>query len=564
MSRRGAVFVSSTGCPWSSLWTASMLLVACDSRVGRVDLALLTSPCPAEAPLSPRLVENLRIRVDGPSGRVGPFLFALSGPDGQRSGVLDKVPLGDDQIVTVEGLGAFDVPRSRARSAPLRIGSGNLRLELFIGLLRQFSRLPAPLSAAGQQVSDEDCRTDSQVRDVMNQKRAFHSATALPGGEVLIAGGVIQDWRPERRTGPPSSAPATTSSVEIIDGNSLRFQRISCAEGAPDPRCLQFSRSGHSATLLSDGRVLIAGGENTAGELVAEIEIYDPQRQRMSTGEALGAPGRTQHEAARAQEHVFVAGGASASTLRQGATVAPVQRTVERFQAGSFGIVAGMSAARRNFSLHALADRTLVAVGGIGLEGRPLSSVEQLLPGGARWQSSDDAEDPPVLPRLPCATAHQQTVLLADGALLIVGGLTTTSDATASDDCFDGQPIAALGLPASQAIIRLDTRTANAQIVGRLQVARWAHTATLLRDNERILVTGGFGGSVSGSPIRTTEEIRLIDGGKRVQVLAGAPLNESRAGHTATLLPSGGVLIAGGITDSLEPTATAEVFIDTN
>jgi hypothetical protein len=37
------------------------------------------------------------------------------------------------------------------------------------------------------------------------------------------------------------------------------------------------ARSGHSATLLSDGRVLVIGGRTSNGPLVSSVEIWDPR-----------------------------------------------------------------------------------------------------------------------------------------------------------------------------------------------------------------------------------------------------------------------------------------------
>ncbi len=45
---------------------------------------------------------------------------------------------------------------------------------------------------------------------------------------------------------------------------------------------LNFERQGHTATRLGDGKILIAGGENTRGP-VKESEIYDPVTRRFAT-----------------------------------------------------------------------------------------------------------------------------------------------------------------------------------------------------------------------------------------------------------------------------------------
>jgi hypothetical protein len=39
---------------------------------------------------------------------------------------------------------------------------------------------------------------------------------------------------------------------------------------------MQYARSGHQATLLPDGRVLVSGGAGKSGEAIARSEVFDP------------------------------------------------------------------------------------------------------------------------------------------------------------------------------------------------------------------------------------------------------------------------------------------------
>src|SRR5215475_5752822 len=95
----------------------------------------------------------------------------------------------------------------------------------------------------------------------MSTARARHTATLLPSGKVLIVGG-------GPRAGCCSDARA---SAELYDPATGTF----AATGA-----MTVERSGHTATLLSDGKVLIAGGSRlVAGSgtlLLATAELYDP------------------------------------------------------------------------------------------------------------------------------------------------------------------------------------------------------------------------------------------------------------------------------------------------
>jgi hypothetical protein len=80
--------------------------------------------------------------------------------------------------------------------------------------------------------------------------RVLHTATLLPNGKVLVAGGAGQN-------GPLDSA-------ELYDPSTGSW----AAAGN-----MITGREGHTATLLPDGRVLVAG---SSGEPPASAELYDP------------------------------------------------------------------------------------------------------------------------------------------------------------------------------------------------------------------------------------------------------------------------------------------------
>jgi len=345
----------------------------------------------------------------------------------------------------------------------------------------------------------------------LQDQRFFHTATLLPKGKVLVAGGAV--------TADEYSCFAGTDSAELYDSASgtfastatmtnrryaqtstllqngavlitggYSFDSFDCdnPETSPalasaetyDPSNGSFAptgsmaevRGGHTATLLMSGKVLIAGGDNMGGNLLpfffvdgsVTAEVYDPGTGLFTSTGNMGTPRVGQTATLLVNGDVLFAGGWSAS---QNASIA----TAELYHqaTGAFTPTGSMTSPR---------------------------------------------------------TGHTAT-LLPDGKVLIAGG--------AQDQTLVNSDSAEIYDPATGSFLA----------TGSMAVKRCSHTATLL-PNGTVLFAGG--GSI------VTE---IYDPSTGSFVLSG--LTEfDRSGHSATLLQNGNVLVVGG----LSSTTTAELY----
>jgi N-acetylneuraminic acid mutarotase len=92
--------------------------------------------------------------------------------------------------------------------------------------------------------------------DTLATAREFPTATVLPDGNILVSGG--SHWN--------GSAYTYYASVEIFDSSIGTFS----AGGS-----MTTPRERHQAAVLSDGRVLLVGGEDDSGA-IDSAELYQP------------------------------------------------------------------------------------------------------------------------------------------------------------------------------------------------------------------------------------------------------------------------------------------------
>lgn len=296
------------------------------------------------------------------------------------------------------------------------------------------------------------------------------------------------------------------------------------------------SRYQHSATLLNNGTVLIAGGVTcpSAGSCsyLSSAEIYDPVSGAFTATGAMAAA-RSAPAVLLPDGKVLIAGGYGCDAL--GTCVSLSSAEIYDPATGVFTATSDLQQARNGHTLTPLKDgRVLVAGGQICFAGGfcyPAYQAEVYDPQPGTFTATS---------WMSAGRYDASAVLLNDGRVLIAGG-------------FDGY---SFPLPAEIYDPATDTFAYFNQPA--LNVARSGATATVL-NNGQVLIAGGNTCAASSCPTSSAE---VYDPATNT-FTPSASMNVTRYGHSASLLSNGQVLIAGGYAScagSCATTPSTEVY----
>jgi Galactose oxidase, central domain len=277
----------------------------------------------------------------------------------------------------------------------------------------------------------------SQFTGDLNVARLGHSATLLPNGTVLIIGGY-------------GSGVLSSGTAEIYDPDTGAFRMT----GAP-----REPRSDHSALLLSTGQVLVVGGDVSGnGSLpTRSVELYDPKTESFDYTGSMATARRPYGVVKLKDSRVLVPGG---TTGRRAVTA-----TAEIYDptSGVFTRTGSLNEPREKHAAVVLPDSRVMILGGnVQADGEGLTSTELFEPSTGRFAPG---------PEMHGARYKTAVVRLGDGSVLVVGG----------------NPLLAE---------RLDSTTGGFLPVTGPEALRFFPALTALRDGSA-LITGGYaaGGS---------------------------------------------------------------------
>jgi N-acetylneuraminic acid mutarotase len=270
------------------------------------------------------------------------------------------------------------------------------------------------------------------------------------------------------------------------------------------------TRVQHTATTLTDGKVLVTGGFPFGAPKTATTEIYDPATNTWAAGTSMNG-NRAGHTATRMTGgKILVAGGAAINATE---IYDPVAKT--------WTVVGPLAAPRVSHEAVLLGSGKVLVVGGESCPGGvcvAVATAEIFDPGTNAWTSAGS---------MAAARKEHTVTLLPSGAVLVTGGLSATGTTLSSADIYEP--------------------TTNTWRVAGSMVRQHADHAAA-RVSTGVLVAGGL----VGTTLSSVAELYDIatDTWKMVK-----PLTAARNGAVAITLGSGKVLVAGGAA-----LTTAELF----
>ncbi len=380
-----------------------------------------------------------------------------------------------------------------------------LRIPLNVSVGRAHS-LAAPL------LLDADWQYTASA---MTSRRAFHTLSLLPDGSALAAGGYYYE-----------SGDHYLGSSEIYNPLTNNW----AATGN-----MNVPRRNHTATVLLDGRVLVAGGENGTGAL-SSTEIYNPVAKTWTATGGMTLA-RSNHTATRLQDgRVLVVGGCGTLGCFSAAEIYDPA-------SGAWSNAGSLVGSREKHTATLLPDGSVLVAGGFLSFGTTFEvgsyrTAYRYYPATNTWEAAG------TMASATYGRSAHNAVLRRDGKVLVVGGYyrknvlgTIYSGYLSSTEVYD------------------PTANSWSDLSRPIAYPRQLMAAVLDANGNYILLGGD-----NGTPAWDVEYMDINDPADTWHAPADPSdyLHTARKNAAAVILPGGVILVAGGNSDDTAGVNTAE------
>ncbi|WP_437729606.1 kelch repeat-containing protein [Sorangium sp. So ce861] len=362
------------------------------------------------------------------------------------------------------------------------------------------SRIELTVDAGGEAVLVDP--SWELTHGAMNVARKVHTATLLPSGKVLVAGGWDVQYAKETFL--------TLDSAEIYDP---------VADSWSFTGSMNYPRGEHTATLLSSGKVLVVGGQLADfhnGILHKSAELYDPETGAWTAAASMAFERNGHTATLLSSGKVLVVGGPG--------DIQPGRVELYDPETDQWTFTGPMIQPRIWHAATLLPSGKVLVAGGSGPFGPLFASAELYDPEADRWE---------VTGAMNHERAFHTMTLLTNGEVLVAGGAHPDGTGIASAE-------------------RYEPEAGRWTLTSPMTDKRAVHTATPLPDGQ-VLVAGGYGER------RIHRSAELYDPAVDTWT-ATSPMSHARIGHSATGLLNGEVMVAGGGNADSSSIAEAERF----
>src|SRR5713226_6370394 len=232
----------------------------------------------------------------------------------------------------------------------------------------------------------------------MNSPRLYHTATLLPNGQVLVVGGSanLASW-----------PPPALASAEVYNPSTGTWKTTGS---------LKTGRYSHMAVLLPNGKVLVVGGEMTSGAYTPSTELYDPSTGKWTTTGSLNDARALTTLTLLSNGQVLVAGGNDANGFNGYASSAELYNP----STGKWTTTGSMNTSRLYHTATLLANGEVLVAGGRTYASGPLAEAELYNPSADAWTTTGS---------MNTARAGHTGTVLQNGQVLVAGGDSTGTSA---------------------------------------------------------------------------------------------------------------------------------------